>query len=54
MIKEEKIGKRIFVEQTTYYIYLNNKERKDDYAFIITSDKKLFDAYKKQIKDRLK
>jgi len=48
MIKEEKIGKRIFIAQTTYYIYDSEEKRQNDYAFLRTSDKKLFESYKKQ------
>ncbi len=52
MIKEEKIKELIFLAQTTYYIYNNEEDRKNDIPYIITSDKKTFDSYKKGIKSK--
>lgn len=48
MIKETKIGTKIFIEQTTYYVYESEAHRMNDKATISTSDKKAFDKVRKQ------
>lgn len=54
MIKETKIGTKIFIEQTTYYMYDSEYARSNDRPSITTSDKKVFDKEKKRQKDFLK
>ena len=48
MIKETKIGTKIFIEQTTYYVYASEAHRMNDRAAVTTSDKKVFDKIKKK------
>lgn len=50
MIKETKIGDEIFLEQTTYYIYRNEGDRKKGHAAFTTSDKKKFTDIKAKAK----
>jgi len=47
MIHEEEINGKIFIAQTTYYIYESEQHLQDDHAFLRTSDKKLFNNHKK-------
>lgn len=49
MLKEEKINSMIFVEQTTFYVYRNENDRKEDIPCLITSNKDVFDNHKKLI-----
>jgi len=46
MIKDEKINDMVFLEQTTYYIYRTEEDRKNDLPFLTTSNKETFDEYK--------
>ena len=46
MLKETKIGDTIFVEQTTYYIYASEEDRKNDHYSICTSSKDHCNSYK--------
>ena len=51
MIKELKIGERIFVTQTTYFIYDSEEDRKNDKFYMTTSMEDVFETYKKQARD---
>ena len=42
------INKNIFIEQTTYYIYRCEEDRQEGRAFLVTSDKEIFDFYKER------
>lgn len=53
-IKREEINGRIFIAQTTYYIYDSEGHLTADHAFLRTSNKKVFDRYKKIEKSRTK
>lgn len=48
MIKEKIINGKVFLEQTTYYVYNNEEDRKKIKHMIMTSDKSQF---KRLIKD---
>ena len=50
MIKATKIGDEIFLEQTTYYIYRNEEDRRRGHAAFVTSDKKKFNEVKAKTK----
>ena len=50
MIKETKIGDAIIVEQTTYYYYPSEADRKEDKFFLSTSDKRKINEVKRQIR----
>lgn len=52
-IKEKIIDGKIFMVQTTYYIYDSEEHLQTNHAFLRTSDKKLFNKYKKQAKKYL-
>ncbi|MFA5366290.1 MAG: hypothetical protein WC333_00005 [Dehalococcoidia bacterium] len=52
-MKETKIGDIIFVAQTTYYIYGSEEDRKSGHFSVSTSNKKVFEDYKKQVKASL-
>jgi len=54
MIKETKIGAKIFIEQTTFYVYESEYHRQNDRASIVTSDKKVFNAAKKRENEVIK
>jgi len=54
MLKETKIGEAIFVEQTTYYYYASEADRKDDKFTFCTSDRKVYNRYKRQARKILK
>jgi len=51
MLKETKIGDNVFLEQTTYYCYRNEKDRKKDIAFCVTSDKRVLNDFKRQARN---
>ena len=46
MVHTEKIGKKLFVTQTTYYVYDSKSEQTNDEPSSITSDKAIFDTLK--------
>jgi hypothetical protein len=46
MIQDEKIKNMVFLEQTTYYIYRSEEDRKNGIAFLTTSDKNKYEQYK--------
>jgi len=46
MIKKEIINGEVFIEQTTYYIYKNEKDMKKDKPLVVTGDKKIFEILK--------
>jgi len=51
MIKRKEIKGNIFIAQTTYYIYRSEDDLQNDkLPFLITSNKKVFESYKKSIK----
>jgi len=51
MIKETKIGAKIFIEQTTYYVYASESHRQNDAPSLTTSNKKVFNSAKKKEKE---
>jgi hypothetical protein len=51
MIKDKKIKNMVFLEQTTYYIYRSEEDRKNGIAFLTTSDKKKYEQYKEAAKE---
>ena len=51
MIQDEQINGMVFLQQTTYYIYRNEEDRKNDRAFLCTSSKKTFDMYREKALD---
>jgi len=50
MIKREEIGEVVFIAQTTYRMYKNEEHVQNDHAWLTTSDKKLWNRYKKQLR----
>jgi len=51
MVKREYINGKVLVSQTTFYIYKSEEDLQNDkIPFLITSDKKLFNRYKRQFK----
>ncbi len=46
MIKKEIINKKIFVEQTTFYVYKDENAHKSDTASLVTSNQDDFETYK--------
>ena len=48
MIKDKIIKGMVFLEQTTYYIYRSEEDRKNGIPFLTTSDKKTYDLYRKE------
>jgi len=46
MIKREEINGKIFIAQTTYYIYDSEEHLQNDHAFLRTSDRKLFNKHR--------
>lgn len=52
MVKREEIKGVVFLAQTTYYIYRSEESlQNDEQAYCTTSDVKVFNAHKKQIKN---
>ena len=49
MIKELKVGKKIFMAQTTYYIYNSKKNLQEGRPALTTSDKSVFESYLRKI-----
>ena len=54
MLKEKKINSMVFVEQTTFYVYHNEEDRKEDKPCMVTSDKWTFNRLKKNALKRNK
>jgi len=54
MLKETKIGGKIFLEQTTYYVYASESHRQNDVPSVTTSSKKEFNRIKQSQKKWLK
>lgn len=54
MIKETKIGDYVIVEQTTYYVYNNEEDRKNDHYSMSTSDKRVIKDIEETLKSNLK
>jgi len=54
MVKQEIINGKIFITQTTYYIYSSEPDLQNDHAYLITSDKAFFLRHKKREKRRSK
>ena len=52
MIHTEKIGKKLFVTQTTYYVYDSKSEQTNDDPSTITSDQSIFDTLRELEKGR--
>lgn len=50
MLKEEQHEDIIFLAQTTFYIYRNEKDRQDDMPFLCTSSEVEFERVKNSIK----
>lgn len=48
MIKKEIINGKVFLAQTTYYVYRNEEDYKKDKRFVITSDEKEFERRKEE------
>jgi len=42
----KNINGKIYVEQTTYYVYRSEEDLQDDKPCLITSSKKVFDRHK--------
>ena len=53
-IKDTVIGEKVFVTQTTYYIYRNEEDRKKDIIWCVTSDKRVFNRHKNRERRKLK
>ena len=50
----EQIGDKIFIAQTTFYIYENEEHLQSDRpAFCTTSDKEVFESHKSRLKKEL-
>ena len=52
MIKKEIVNGKIFVEQTTFYMYEDEDAHKSDTASLITSDQDDFEMYKEVERER--
>jgi len=48
MVEREEINGKIFIEQTSYYIYNSEEDRKKDEWEFTTSNKKEFEKEKKR------
>jgi hypothetical protein len=46
MIKRKVINGKVFIEQTTFYIYPNEEALQADRPFLITSNKTVYNKYK--------
>jgi len=54
MIKETKIGEAIIVEQTTYYYYPSEVDRKNDKYSFCTSDRNKINQTKRNLRSFFK
>ena len=54
MIKRTKIGNKIYIEQTTYYVYQSEYHLQNDTPTLVTSSKKIFEDEKKRTKKFVK
>ena len=52
MINTEIINGKVFVEQTTFYVYKDENARKSDIANFVTSDQDRFAIYKETERKR--
>jgi len=47
MIKEETINGKVFIEQTTYFIYNSEEDRQNSLPLIVTGIQELFEEKKR-------
>lgn len=52
MIEKEKINDLIFVAQTTYFVFRNQNDIKNNHPMITTGSKKIFDSNKKLAREK--
>lgn len=52
MIEQETINDLIFVAQTTYFVFRNQKDIKNNHPMITTGNKKIFDSNKKLAREK--
>jgi hypothetical protein len=53
MLIEEKVDGIIFLEQTTFYIYASEEDRKKGKYIFVTSDEGLYLSKKNELKSKL-